>query len=66
MFDIITDYPDTTPALKDLENCLAKTNERASLIRHMNKMFKQRLLHPGANTGDIISQYISTIKVILS
>eukprot|EP01083_Nonionella_stella_P207943 754973_1 len=64
MFDIIVDFPDTTPALCDLKRCLAKTNDRPSLIRHMNATFKRRLLHPGANTRDIITQYISTIKVL--
>ncbi len=26
--------------------------------------FEQRLLHPGANTADIITQYVSAIKVL--
>ena len=29
----------------------------------LNVSFRKRLLHPGVNTADIITQYISAVKV---
>ena len=79
LFDIIIDFPDSIPALHDLRDCLIKTNQLSHLIRSLNQAyvphntllsthtmfsFKKRLLHPGANTADIIVQFINTIKVL--
>lgn len=34
------------------------------LVTSLRKTFEKRLLHAGANTADIITQYISTIKAL--
>lgn len=64
MFDIIVEYPDSMPALKDLKASLTKTHQYSQLASSVSDACCKRLLHAGANTGDIISTYISTIKAL--
>eukprot|EP01135_Chromosphaera_perkinsii_P010821 Nk52_evm16s2241 gene=Nk52_evmTU16s2241 len=62
MFDIIIDFPDSEPALADLKKCLENIDHKDHLTNSLRNAFIKRLLHPGANTVDIITQYISAIK----
>jgi anaphase-promoting complex subunit 2 len=64
LFDIIVDYPDSNPAVLDLKEALSKTSQHSELINSLKKSFHERLLHPGATTLDILSQYLSTIKCL--
>jgi anaphase-promoting complex subunit 2 len=64
LFDIIVDFPESTAALEDLLKCLNKTHQHPELVRSLHSMFQKRLLHPGAQTSDIITQYILTIKAL--
>jgi anaphase-promoting complex subunit 2 len=64
MFDIIIDFPDSEPALDDLKAALSRTHQYPQLVTSLQQTFERRLLHPGANTSDIITQYISTIKAL--
>lgn len=64
LFDIIVDFPDSQPAVGDLRNCLARTDQRALLLSSLKAAFRKRLLHPGANTTDILAQYILAIKAL--
>lgn len=64
LFDIIVEYPDSLPALEDLRLCLSKTDQRSLLVRTLQKSNQTRLLHPGADTQDIITQYISLMKAM--
>ena len=64
LFDIIVDYPASEPAIRDLKICLDKTDQKSYLVRSAMKQVKKRLLHPGADTKDILSQYISLIRVM--
>ena len=64
LFDVIVDHPASLPAIRDLKTCLDKTDQKAQLVRSLTRQVKKRLLHPGANTKDIITQYISLIKVL--
>lgn len=65
LFDIVVDYPDSRPALDDLKLCLAKTQLRSHVVKSLKASIEQRLLHPGVNTSDIISAYVSAIKALL-
>lgn len=65
MFDIIVDFPNSLPAVKDLKTCLDITKQYPLLVSTLQSTFKKRLLHSGANTTDILSAYISTMKVFL-
>jgi anaphase-promoting complex subunit 2 len=62
LFDIVVDYPSSIPALKDLKACLKRGAQRAAAVNVFQVACSRRLLHGGANTVDIISGYISTIR----
>eukprot|EP00026_Physarum_polycephalum_P002809 Phypoly_transcript_02817.p1 GENE.Phypoly_transcript_02817~~Phypoly_transcript_02817.p1 ORF type:complete len:818 (+),score=124.80 Phypoly_transcript_02817:172-2625(+) len=64
IFSLIVDFPESMPCLQDLHLCLTKTSQHKHLVAALKKSNVLRLLHPGANTSDIISQYISTIKAM--
>ncbi|SCZ98465.1 BZ3500_MvSof-1268-A1-R1_Chr7-1g09159 [Microbotryum saponariae] len=64
MFDIIVNFPRSTPALEDLKVCLLKTDQRAIIVNKLRHLNEQRLLHPGVDTKDIISQYIASIRCL--
>ena len=41
---------------------LRRTHQRGALTRSLSRAYAKRLLHPGANTSQILDVYISTIK----
>ncbi|ELR20860.1 anaphasepromoting complex subunit 2 isoform 2, putative [Acanthamoeba castellanii str. Neff] len=53
LFDIIVDYPDSVPALLDLKESLARSDQHLELV--------SSLTQTGASTNDIIDTYVSTI-----
>eukprot|EP00474_Spongospora_subterranea_P002140 CRZ02598.1 hypothetical protein [Spongospora subterranea] len=64
MFDIIVDFPDSTGAVTDLAQCLLNTDQQSLLVSSLVATFDKRLLHPGAMTRDIVTQYISCFRVM--
>lgn len=64
IFDIIVDFPDSAGALQDLKECLARVDQRADLVQALRQANNKRLLHPGADTKDILTHYVSTIKCL--
>ncbi|KAF8555265.1 hypothetical protein OG21DRAFT_1411185 [Imleria badia] len=64
IFDIIVDFPDSAGALQDLKECLQRVDQRAELVQSIRQANKKRLLHPGADTKDILLSYVSTIKCL--
>ncbi|KAK0499999.1 hypothetical protein EDD18DRAFT_1147982 [Armillaria luteobubalina] len=62
IFDVIIDFPESSPALEDLKECLQRVDQRAALVKSLRKANHKRLLHPGADTKLILSQYVATIK----
>ena len=46
-FDIVTDLPESQPALADVRECLKHTSSHARFIQRFSTAIKQRLLHPG-------------------
>ncbi|KAM9207655.1 anaphase-promoting complex subunit 2 isoform 1-T1 [Dugong dugon] len=64
LFSIIRDFPDSRPAIEDLKYCLERTNQRQHLLESLKAALETRLLHPGVNTCDIITLYISAIKAL--
>ncbi|KIJ64413.1 hypothetical protein HYDPIDRAFT_175406 [Hydnomerulius pinastri MD-312] len=64
IFDIIVDFPDSIGALQDLKECLQRVDQRAELVQSIRRSNKKRLLHPGADTKDILLSYVSTIKCL--
>lgn len=64
LFDIVVDYPESKPALDDLKVCLAQTDRRSYVAAQMIAQNARRLLHPGADTKDIIAHYVATIRCL--
>lgn len=64
IFDIIVDFPESAGALQDLKECLARVDQRADLVQALRQANNKRLLHPGADTKDILTHYVSTIKCL--
>ncbi|KAK4811401.1 hypothetical protein QYF61_005050 [Mycteria americana] len=64
LFSIIRDFPESKPAVEDLKFCLERTNQRQQLLSSLKSALEMRLLHPGVNTSDIITLYISAIKAL--
>ncbi|KAG6879047.1 hypothetical protein C0992_005592, partial [Termitomyces sp. T32_za158] len=64
IFDIIIDFPDSMGALQDLKDCLQHVDQRSALVQTLRKANQKRLLHPGADTKLILSQYVATIKCL--
>jgi len=62
LFEIITDYPDSSSALGDLKDCLARTHQHRELVSRLRFIFASRLLHPGAQTALILDVYVASIK----
>ncbi|PVF91727.1 hypothetical protein CPB86DRAFT_802615 [Serendipita vermifera] len=64
LFDIISDIEPDAPVLKDLRECLIRVLGRTPLIQSLRTQISKRLLHPGADTSDIITFYISMIRCL--
>jgi anaphase-promoting complex subunit 2 len=66
LFDLTTDYPDSLPAIRELSLALESTGRLwyRQLSLEWRNALVSRLLHPGAETSQIIEVYISTIKVL--
>ncbi|KAM6489967.1 Cullin homology [Amanita muscaria] len=64
IFDIIIDFPDSMGALQDLKECLQRVDQRSALVQSLRKANRKRLLHPGADTKLILTQYVATIKCL--
>ncbi|KAF9783259.1 ubiquitin-protein ligase [Thelephora terrestris] len=64
IFDIIVDYPDSKGALQDLKECLQRVDQRSQLVLALRRANARRLLHPGADTKDILAQYVSIMRCL--
>jgi anaphase-promoting complex subunit 2 len=64
IFDIIADYPDSSPAVRELGRILRKTRMQRAMGIALGEAFRHRLLHPGAQTNQILQVYMNSIKVL--
>ncbi|KAH7845369.1 hypothetical protein Vadar_001272 [Vaccinium darrowii] len=64
LFEIIVDYPDSSPAIEDLKQCLEYTVQHSKLVESFISALRYRLLTAGASTNDILHQCVSTIKAL--
>ncbi|GAO49751.1 hypothetical protein SAICODRAFT_97971 [Saitoella complicata NRRL Y-17804] len=62
LFDIITAYPTSQPALEDLRHILTVPEHRAHLTSTFSAAVSKRLLHPGADTGLILTHFVHTVR----
>jgi anaphase-promoting complex subunit 2 len=63
MFELVTDFPDSLAAVRELKQVLEITRMHHTIARALKTALIRRLNHPGANTTTIIDVYINTIKV---
>ena len=69
MFDMVADYPDSLPAVRDLQAVLWQASSspsslQADLANALQTALHRRLCHPGATTHQIIQVYVNAIKVL--
>lgn len=64
LFNIIIEFPESLAAVEDLRECLEKTNLKSKVIHSLKSSMEKRLLHPGVDTNDILTAYISAIKAL--
>jgi len=68
-FDMVRDFPDSSPGLRDLRTCLMLRGghggeSKKQFVAALREQFSRRLLIPGANTKSVIAVYIKTIKAL--
>ena len=67
MFDMIVEWPDSVPALLELRDVMATNHSdelTSAFTNTITRALQNRLLHPGANTNDIVSTYISLNRAL--
>lgn len=62
LFDIISDFPASSPSLHDLVVCADNVDLKPYVSSQLNYALHTRLLHPGASTQDIIQFYTHLIR----
>lgn len=63
LFNLIRDFPESTPILEELRTALRITSQYEYLIGSIRKQLQERLLIPGAHTEDVLQMYLRTHKV---
>jgi anaphase-promoting complex subunit 2 len=64
IFEMVTFFPDSMPAVLELRHVLELTGMHQDLQQALRDSLVRRLMHPGADTSQLIDVYISTIKVL--
>jgi hypothetical protein len=64
LFDLITDWPASIPALSDLKASLIETRMKVYVSAQLQASLEKRLLHPGARTRDILQLYVSLVYAV--
>jgi anaphase-promoting complex subunit 2 len=64
IFDIVATFPDSLPAVHELRDALDRTRMHTKLATELRASLSRRLIHPGANTSQIISVYCNVIKLL--
>jgi anaphase-promoting complex subunit 2 len=62
LFEMVTDFPDSITALKELKELFLKSNNASYVGKKFRSTLQRRLLHIGASTSQILDFYISMIK----
>lgn len=64
IFDMIADFPDSTPALKELHLSINNRDNIGLVGKQLRSTLNRRLLHLGASTTQILDFYVSMIKAL--
>lgn len=69
IFELIADYPDSDPSVKELHSVLEQCDDPSVvtlLRRSVARVLKDRLCHAGATTMQILDVYVHAIQVLRS
>lgn len=61
---LIDQFPRSLPALRDLRDCIGSTDRKPFVAAALRDQFVAALLNPGVLTGDILQQYVNTIRTL--
>ena len=64
LFEMVADYPDSTVALRELRDCVLKSNTMGLVGKSFRAVLRRRLLHMGASTSQILDFYIAMVKAL--
>jgi anaphase-promoting complex subunit 2 len=65
LFEMVADYPDSQPAVQDLQTLCRSSPRFAQQLTHsLKQTLIRRLCHPGAETTQIMQMYIHTIHCL--
>lgn len=65
LFDLVIDFPDSTPALKDIHRCFVRVPSlQAVFVNTAKKVLAEKLQHSGVRTEAILAVVIDTIRTI--
>jgi anaphase-promoting complex subunit 2 len=64
IFDLVTTYPDSKPALRDFKACLLRTHSQMTVAQVLAEALNRRLLHSGVSTNAIILVYIKMKRTL--
>ena len=64
LFEMITDFPDSSPALKELHVLINNHDNIGFVGKQFRGILSKRLLHLGASTSQILDFYVSMIKAL--
>jgi hypothetical protein len=62
LFDMVRDFPDSTPAIVELRQASLSSGMMSFLGKTLKRALCGRLLHLGASTSDIIDVYVKMIR----
>lgn len=63
LFEMVRDFPDSTPALVDLREALDHTHMHSDMVTTLTSQLRTRLLHLGATTQQLLTMFINLVKV---
>lgn len=64
IFEIITEFPDSIPAIEELRDVAIEVDYLSSIARSLRASLCKRLLHIGASTSQILDIYIAMIRTL--
>jgi hypothetical protein len=64
LFDVVADFPDSMPAVKELRDVANATNSLHIVGKLFGRALRKRLLHIGASTQQILDMYVSAIRAL--
>lgn len=64
IFEIVVDFPDSEPAVRDLAAALQRTGMYSQFSEALLRSVSTRLLQPGAKTSDIVNTYVSAVRIV--